>query len=496
VERFARLWHFDIETKKQTIVFDGDLLIEEFDVSRDGKRIVFAGLPDDRVNYVHNAELYLINVDGTGFKRLTHNKVPEAQPYWSPDNKTILFHANYEEPNEDKWTLRVGSFWLLNTETGEFRRLQSQKDGETYGEKAWSPDGKYFYFNEVHGTNTNLYRIDVEQDILEPMTEVAGCVDPRSYSADLTKVAYIFQDHNMPPDLYVSDLPMEHPVRMTDINPWIKKEIQLSKGESVRWKSSKGNLEIEGMFYKPYNSNPDKKDPLIVHIHGGPPGIVDNSFRPEFHVFGGLGYAILGPNFRGSTGYGDQFLLALTGEVGDGEHADVMSGVDYVIEHNNIDPDKMAVRGWSWGGVSTGHLVTHEHRFKAARAGAGVFDWAAEVGPGFTFDVSNWYIGGTPWDNPEEWQKRSAVTHARNVKTPLLIVHGGADTTSSVHQSLIYFTALRDVGNIPVRYIKLPRQGHDIEEPRLRRVALVEEIRWFEKYVKGVEWNPPQRETQ
>jgi dipeptidyl aminopeptidase/acylaminoacyl peptidase len=167
--------------------------------------------------------------------------------------------------------------------------------------------------------------------------------------------------------------------------------------------------------------------------------------------------------------------------------------VDDVIKNCDIDPDRMAVRGWSWGGVSTGYLITHVHRFKAAMAGCGVYNWAAECGPGFNYDVSLWYIGGTPWDNPEEWARRSAITYVKNVKTPTLLIHGGKDTVSSVNQSLMYSTALRVVGKIPVRYIKLPRQGHRITEPRLQRIALVEEIRWFKKYVEGEDWQPGKR---
>lgn len=182
------------------------------------------------------------------------------------------------------------------------------------------------------------------------------------------------------------------------------------------------------------------------------------------------------------------------GQVGDGEHADVMSGVDYLISNSHIDPERMAVRDWSWEGVSTGYLITHVHRFKAASAGAGVYNWAAETGPGFNFDVPLWYIGGTPWDNPKEWALRSAITFVKNVKTPTILFHGDFDTTRSVGQSLMYFTALRDIGRIPVRYIKFPRQGHGINEPRMERIRMNEEIRWFKKYVEGEVWNAGKRE--
>jgi dipeptidyl aminopeptidase/acylaminoacyl peptidase len=492
--RFSRLWFLDLKTKKTSLILKEDLVIEDFDVSPNDKRIVLVGTPDTRTNYPFYSELYLIDRDGNNLKRLTRNRGPESDPRWSPDSQKIIFHAPYQSVEDGEFELSNGSFWVLSTLTGEFRLLNCQRQGEMRrGAIAWSPDGKYFFINELHGTNTNLYAIDIEADAIRAMTNVIGTLQPKSFSADMTKMAYTFQDYKTPADVYVADLGLKRPIRITDANPWHREDILLSTAKPIRWKSNKDRIEIEGMLYLPPDYEKAKKSPLIVHIHGGPAGVVENSYRPEFHIFGGLGYAVLGPNYRGSTGYGNELLRGLMGEVGDGEHADIMSGVDFVITNYSIDPDRMAVRGWSWGGVSTGYLITHIHRFKAASAGAGVFNWAAETGPGFNFDVSLWYIGGTPWDDPQEWADRSAITHVKNVKTPTILFHGGEDTTSSVNQSLMYFTALRDIGKIPVRYIKFPRQRHGIEEPRLQRIHMIEEIRWFQKYVKEEDWKPWER---
>ena len=147
------------------------------------------------------------------------------------------------------------------------------------------------------------------------------------------------------------------------------------------------------------------------------------------------------------------------------------------------------IRGWSWGGVLSSWVVTQTDRFKAAAIGAMVGNWVAETGPGFNFDVTLWYIGGSHWENLDEWMKRSSLTHVANVTTPSLILHGGEDTTSSVGQSLMFFTALRDRG-IPTRFIKFPRQQHGVREPRLLRVLHVEETRWMEEHIRGVEWQP------
>jgi dipeptidyl aminopeptidase/acylaminoacyl peptidase len=227
----------------------------------------------------------------------------------------------------------------------------------------------------------------------------------------------------------------------------------------------------------------------MLHVHGGPSGYFGNEFDFEFQLYAGLGYASLGPNVRGSSAYGDELLRGLMGDVGGVEHEDLMTGVDHVIEMGVADPERLGIRGWSWGGVLSSWVVTQTDRFKAASIGAMVGNWVAETGPGFNFDVTLWYIGGSHWENLDEWMRRSSLTHVANVTTPSLILHGGEDTTSSVGQSLMFFTALRDRG-IPTRFIKFPRQEHGVREPRLLRVLHVEETRWMEKYIRGVDWQP------
>jgi dipeptidyl aminopeptidase/acylaminoacyl peptidase len=181
--------------------------------------------------------------------------------------------------------------------------------------------------------------------------------------------------------------------------------------------------------------------------------------------------------------------------VGDGEYIDQMTGVDKLIEEGYVDPDQMGIRGSSWGGVSTSYTITQTQRFKAATIESGVTNWAAEVGPGFSFDLGLWYIGGKPWTNPEEWRDHSSITHVENITTPTLIVHGGEDQTSSVGQGLMLFTAIRDIGKAPVRYIKLPRQGHDFLEPRLSRIMTIEEVKWMQKYIRDIDWKPWERDS-
>ena len=174
--------------------------------------------------------------------------------------------------------------------------------------------------------------------------------------------------------------------------------------------------------------------------------------------------------------------------IGLGDYWDLMNGVDYLIEEGIVDPDRMGLKGWSYGGILGGWTITQTDRFKAASIGAGVYDWSAEYGPGFNHDVRLWHIGGTPWDNAEAWRNQSAITHVKNVTTATILIHGQEDPTDTEQQSMMYFTAIKDIGKAPVRYIKAPREPHGFREPRHQRIRDIEEIRWIQKYILGEEW--------
>ncbi len=233
----------------------------------------------------------------------------------------------------------------------------------------------------------------------------------------------------------------------------------------------------------------------MLQIHGGPSGYWANDFEPDLVIYAGLGYAVLGPNVRGSSGYGDELLRGLMGDIGGGEYEDLISGVDHVIDAGFVDPGRMGVAGWSWGGVLAGWVITRTDRFRAASVGAGVSNWIAESGPGYNWDISTWYVGGKHWTKRGEWRRRSAINYVENVTTPTLFLHGEQDQTSSTNQSMVYFDALQELG-VPTRFIKFPRQKHGIREPRLLRVRLVEEFRWMQKYVTGNEWTPWVRQVK
>ena len=485
--RWQNLWVFNISTKKEKRLTNEKLIINEFDISPDGKRVVFAATKQDAENYFFLSELYLVNVSDPNPVRLTNNNAPEESVIWAPDGKTFAFHA----PSDKDFILTHGYIWVMNPETGEKKKFTEPNQEEASG-LVWTPNGESLLFSETRRTNLNLHRINIKTGKITDITKVKGTLQARAFSKDRTKMVYSYSDFNTPPDLYVSPVSELNPVRLTEVNPWIKKEIQLAECELIRWKSKDG-MEIEGVLYVPGNFQQGKMLPLIVTIHGGPPGRFANRFREVFHIFAGLGYASLGPNIRGSSSYGDDLLCALQVDVGGGEFDDVMSGVDYLIEKGTADPKRLGVRGWSWGGILGSWVITQTDRFKAASLGAMVGSWTAESGPGLFWDLKLHYIGGAHWINPEEWRKVSSLWYVKNVTTPTLLLHGEEDLVSTANQSMMFFHALKEIGKAPVRYIRFPREPHGFREPRHQRRRFIEEIKWMQKYICGIKWEPKKR---
>jgi len=286
------------------------------------------------------------------------------------------------------------------------------------------------------------------------------------------------------------DLASGKTTALTKVNARVG-DLALAQFRTITWKSKDG-LPIEGLLWLPADYAPGTKLPLLLSVHGGPAGVFSTSFRALNHVYAGLGWAILEPNVRGSSSYGDALLRGNMKDIGGGDYWDAMTGVDFVIAQGIADPNQLAVRGWSYGGILTGWIVTQTDRFKAASAGAMVSDWTSEYAMGFNHDVRRWYIGGTPWENPEGYRRQSSYTHIARVKTPTIVIHGEEDTTDTVGQSMMFYQGLKDRG-VPVRFLRFPREPHGFRQPHHQRIRDAEEISWLMKHARGIDWTAPAR---
>lgn len=488
VSEWSHLFVIDVKEKKIQPLIKKELLISNMKVSPDGKHIAYTARTENRRNQEYKSETFLYHLADSSITRLTNNKTPEGGLAWSPDSKLLSFKA----VDDKNWELKNTKIWSINVNTKIIKMLSGKFEGNIRN-YFWAPNGKSIFFSGQQGVNSNVYRLDLVSGDYSNISQGMGTWRILGMDKNRSKMILGFSDFDTPYDLYFSTVNTFQPKKLTNLNPWIEKDIELSKMETIQWESSNG-LAIQGLLFRPINST-SKKSPFLLHIHGGPAGVFYNSFSYRYHVWAGLGYVQLAPNVRGSSGYTDAFLRGNMKDLGGGDYHDLMSGVDFLINKGIIDSEKMAVRGWSYGGILGGTVISKTNRFKAASLGAMVSDWRSEYGIGFNYDVRLWYIGGTFWENPEGYREKSALTHVEKVETPLLLLHGDKDITDTEAQSMMYFAALKDLGKT-VRYLKFPREPHGFKEPRHIRTRDIEEIKWIQKHTLGKDWKPWERKKE
>ncbi len=478
-------WVIDVASKEEKRLTEVDHRIGSFSVSPGADRIVFTSRSENRRNQQNHSEIRLLEIESGAIRQLTENRSPEGRLAWAPDGRRFAYTAR----TDGEWELLLDKIWIMDVESGDKRLVSRAFDGNI-GTMVWTPDASAILFSGLQRTNNNLFRLSLASLEVQKVTDAVGSLSPASFTRDRTRMAYLYQDFATPSDVWAGPTDGAEGARLTEANPWIGSDIALGEGELIKWNSEDGT-EIEGILMLP-SGHERGALPLLLHIHGGPAGVFRNAFSTQNHVWAGLGYAQLFPNVRGSSGYDDELLSGNTHDIGGGDYEDLMTGVSEVIARGVADPDQLGLRGWSYGGILGGWTVTQTDRFKGASIGAMVSDWTSEYGPGFNHDVRLWYIGGTPWENPEEWRERSALTHVANVTTPTLLLHGMNDRTDTEAQSMMFFQALKDQGKL-TRYIRFPREPHGFREPRHQRTRDVEEIRWIQKHVRGIEWTPWER---
>lgn len=483
---FNALWRVTIADKTEhPITKDDKLLIESFRLSPDASKIAVIYRRENTRNGQYRAEIAVVDPATGAMTDITKNNAPEQNVQWSPDGKTLSFLA----PSDASWELAEEKLWLVPATGGAPTRLLNGFNG-ALRQYAWAPDGKSIVFGAQTRARGATYRISVPAGAVTKIAsgEYSGSME--SFSADAMRGAAVISSPAAPAEVNVINLTTGTVTPVTKANPQAA-EFALAQFKPVTWKSRDG-LEIEGLLWLPGDYRPGSRLPLLLSVHGGPAGSWDVSFRAINQVYTSLGWAVLEPNVRGSSSYGDALLRGNMHDIGGGDYYDLMTGVDKLIADGIADPDHLAIRGWSYGGILGGWTLTQTQRFKAASLGAMVTDWASEYAMGFNHDVRLWYIGGTPWDSPEKYRQQSSYTHIKAVTTPTLLLHGERDTTDTIGQSMIYYQGLKD-RNVPARFIRFPREPHGFREPHHQRIRDTEEIAWLMKYARGIDWKAPER---
>jgi dipeptidyl aminopeptidase/acylaminoacyl peptidase len=256
------------------------------------------------------------------------------------------------------------------------------------------------------------------------------------------------------------------------------------KAESLTWKNE--SFDVQGWLMYPKEYDPAKKYGLIVLVHGGPAAAAQSSWGGRGSLsapgFSAMGYFVLEPNPRGSYGQGEAFTVANRKDFGYGDLRDILAGVDTVLAKYPVDPARVGLTGWSYGGFMTMFAVTQTDRFKAAVAGAGISNWQSYYGEN---SIDQWmtpYFGASVYKDPAVYAKSSAINFIGKIKTPTLAVVGDRDGECPAPQSFEFWHALRDE-HVPTQLVVYPNEGHGFVNPEHRTDVLVRALDWFAKYM-------------
>jgi dipeptidyl aminopeptidase/acylaminoacyl peptidase len=360
------------------------------------------------------------------------------------------------------------------------------------GSPKWSPDGQMIYFTAGVRTESRMCSVLADKGDAIVISNIGGVMSQATFSRDGSTLAFTKSDTQHPEDVYVARFPMAQMTKLTDHNPQVR-EFALGSSEVVRWKSKDG-MEIEGIVIYPAGYEPGKRYPTVACIHGGPAGVWAQNFPSSWgnfgHVWAGKGWVVFYPNVRGSSSYGEKFLLSNVRDWGGGDYQDVQTGLDYLIARGIADPNKLAQSGWSYGGYMTAWTLTQTNRFRAVVVGAGLTDMFSMYSTDDLQRLLVAYFGAEPWNDVEAYRRASAMTFIKQAKTPTLILHGGSDMRVPPSQAQELYMGLRQNG-VPVEMVVFPREPHGLQEPRHRLDKMRREYSWCSKYVLGVEVPEP-----
>jgi len=482
-----------------------NLHVYEFDWRPDSKGLAYVAADPPGENNWWVAKLYSQELGGGEPKVVLApaeasgplHGLQVAVPRWSPDGNAIAFIGGLMSDQGSTG----GDVWM--TPSGGGTPIDLTQGRPT--SPAWIEWGgkDQLYVSELAGGNSQLIRLHVVGEKASslvnttfgsPIFSIPGSVgDGRmemSLSATADHSAFVFRastfDH--PTEVYEAkpgaamSAGLEGVTQLTHLNDGVQPA--WGKSVSLDWKSD--SFHVQGWLLLPKDYDPAKKYPLIVEVHGGPAAAVGSRWGGggglSATAFSALGYFVLQPNPRGSYGQGEEFTQANRKDFGYGDLRDILAGVDAVVAKYPVDPNRVGLTGWSYGGFMTMFAVTQTQRFKAAVAGAGISDWESYYGEN---SIDQWmipYFGASVYDDPAVYAKSSAISYIKQVKTPTLAVVGDRDGECPAPQSFEFWHALRDE-HVPTELVVYPNEGHGFVDPAHRRDVMYRAIEWFQQYM-------------
>lgn len=450
-----------------------------FDWSPDSTRIVFTHQPTPLVDDWQKTDLSLVDVATTKITTLATTAASETQPVFSPDGRLIACAVS-ENPPHWAFASRV----QLLSPTGEPPRLLAETFDMKPAIVGWSQDGKSVLIGETRRTLQSLSALPIDGSPVVDLSPADRMVSLPSINASRTHLAFVSEASDRAPEVFVSPTAQFQARQISQVQDLPR--LPIGRTEVVSWKSTDGR-EIEGLLTYPVDYQTGTRVPLLVIVHGGPIGVFAQTCivaRGPYPiaVFASHGYAVLRCNVRGSSGYGKEFRFSNYQDWGGGDYRDIITGVDTLIERGLVDPERLGVMGWSYGGYMTSWIITQTKRFKAASVGAGVTNLMSFTGTADIADFIPDYMGGEFWDEFDRWRSRSAMFQIKGAATPTLIQHGDKDVRVPISQGYELYNALKRQG-VPVKMVVYPRQPHSLQEPKLQLDAAQRNVEWFDQWL-------------
>jgi dipeptidyl aminopeptidase/acylaminoacyl peptidase len=473
------LWTVDLQgaTKKIT---DGDFSVTEYELAEDGRRVAMMRAPSPLLEHSRFAEVWVMDADGTRAAQLTKNELAEGRAALSPDGTTMLFTADANAQFEPYYNDKI---FLAPASGGEARLLLPDAPFQVENVQ-WSRDGQSLYATANYGVHNEILRIDVASRQVTRLTDGQHNLGGWSFSERAGLHVFTRNTPERPAEIYLMPAAGGEPRRVTSVFDYVTAKFAVARQERITWKGQDGQT-VEGLLYYPIGYTPGRRYPLIVYTHGGPASSDRFGFSSDAQVYAGKGYAVLRPNYRGSTGYGDAFLRDMIKGYFKQAHLDVIAGADAVIAMGVADPEKLVKMGWSAGGHMTNKIITFTNRFKVASSGAGAANWISMYAQSDHREFRTPWFGGTPWQANapiDLYWNHSPLKDVANVKTPTIFLVGQEDPRVPMPQSVEMYRALKYNG-VPTKLWVAPREGHGWTELRHRLFKLQIEMEWFERWL-------------
>lgn len=476
---------FDIAKKSYTDLTPGQYVSPVFmlgggvgfNFSPDSKELCYISNHTGRPAENTNADLFLVPVTGGEATNITaNNEAWDGSPVYSPDGRYIAYRKQVV-PCYESDRFRIA---LYDRKTGTTKVITDKFDNWVDAIK-WNKDSKSIYFTGQCKGYEPIYLIDIASQKITQQT------DPKSiFDFDLDfkgNIYYTASSTDKPGALYRQSLNKKKTTnQITFFNKQLEETVDIRPAETMWVKGADGD-QIQVFIVKPHQFDANKKYPLVLNVHGGPQMQWMDSFRGDWQVYPGAGYVVAFPNPHGSSGYGQDFTLAISGQWGTKPYEDIMKVTDALANLSYVDSTRMGAMGWSYGGYMMNWLQAQTKRFKCLASMMGVYDLRSMWGATEEMWFPTFELKGQPW-NSELYKKFSPSEYVTNFSTPTLIISGQLDFRIPYTQSLQYFSALQTRG-IPSRLILLKNDGHWPNGVRSMPLYYDAHLDWFHKYLGG-----------